>query len=104
MTFTGRGQSKVISCAFMVMNEQFEGVVGNPPQSLKDSILHAGKCQQYIKGLQKHLANLPSEAKQKIEQQIVKMQEALKSAEDYRNSDDPEIPRSAKPWKEQLGK
>lgn len=85
--------------------EQFEGGVGNPPQSLKDSTLHAGKCQQYIKGLGKHLAKkLPSEAKQKIEQEIVKMEEALKWAEGYRNSDEPEIPKWAKPWKEQLGK
>jgi hypothetical protein len=92
------------SCAFMVMKEQFEGGVGNPPQSLKDSTLHAGKCQQYIKGLRRHLAKLPSEAKEKIEQEIVKMEEALKWAEDYRNSDEPEIPKWAKPWKEQLGK
>jgi hypothetical protein len=42
------------SCAFMVMKEQFEGGAGNPPQSLKDSTLHATKCQQYIKGLQRH--------------------------------------------------
>jgi len=93
------------SCAFMVMKEQFEGGVGNPPQSLKDSTLHAGKCQQYIKGLRKHLAKkLPSEAKQKIEQEIVKMEEALKWEKDYYNSDEPEIPKWAKPWKEQLGK
>ncbi|MEG4284577.1 hypothetical protein QUB68_15725 [Microcoleus sp. A006_D1] len=92
------------SCAFMVLKEQFEGGAGNPPQSLKDSTLHATKCQQYIKGLRRHLAKLPSEAKQKIEQEIVKMEEALKWAEDYRNSDEPEIPRWAKPWKEQLGK
>ena len=92
------------SCAFMVMKEQFEGGAGNPPQSLKDSTLHATKCQQYIKGLQKRLANLPLEANQKIQQEIVKMQEALTWAEDYRNSDEPEIPRWAKPWKEELGK
>ena len=92
------------SCAFMVMKEQFKGGVGNPPQSLKDSTLHAGKCQQYIKGLRRYLAKLPSEAQEKIEQEIVKMEEALKWAEDYRNSDEPEIPRWAKPWKEQLEK
>ena len=96
------------SGAFMVMKEQFEGGAGNPPQSLKDSTLHAGKCEQYIKGLRKHLAKLsselPSEAKQKIEQEIVKMEEALKWAKDYHNSDEPEIPRWAKRWKEQLGK
>ena len=92
------------SCAFMVMKEQFEGGARNAPQSLKDSTLHATKCQQYIKGLQRHLAKLPSEAKQKIQQEIVKMEEALKWAEDYRNSDEPEIPKWAKPWKEQLGK
>ena len=47
---------------------------------------------------------MPSEAQEKIEQEIVKMEEALKWAEDYRNSDEPEIPKWAKPWKEQLGK
>jgi hypothetical protein len=47
---------------------------------------------------------LPSEAKQKIQQEILKMEEALKWAEDYRNSDDPEIPRWAQDWKEELGK
>ena len=47
---------------------------------------------------------MPSEAKEKIEQEIVKMEEALKWAEDYRNSDEPEIPKWAKSWKEQLGK
>lgn len=92
------------SCAFMVMKEQFEGGVGNPPKSLKEPTLHDGKCREYIKGLQRHAPNLPSEAKQRIEWEIKAMEEALQWAEEYRNGHDPEIPGWAKPWKDQLGK
>jgi hypothetical protein len=92
------------SCAFMVMKEQFEGGVGNPPKPLKDNTLHADKCRQYIKGFQRHRPNLPSEAQQKIDREIQKMQEALQWAEEYCNGNEPEIPRWAQPWKDKLGK
>ena len=36
------------SCAFMVMKEQFEGGVDQPPKSLKKDTLHDKKCRQYI--------------------------------------------------------
>ncbi len=92
------------SCAFMVMKEQCEGGVGNPPKPLKDNTLHADKCRQYIKGLERHRLNLPSEAQEKIDREIQKMEEALQWVEEYRNGNEPEIPKWAKPWKDQLGK
>lgn len=91
------------SSAFMVIKEQFEGGVGNEPKSLKKNTLHDRKCRQYIKGLKKHLPNLPPEARQRIQYEIQKIEEALQWAEDYKNGKDPKIPAWAKPWKEQLG-
>lgn len=90
------------SCAFMAMKEQFEGGVGNPPKPLKDGTLHADKCRQYIKGLERHRSSLPSEAQQRIDREIQKMTEALKWAKDYYSGNDPEIPKWAKPWKDKL--
>lgn len=92
------------SCAFMVMKEQFEGGVGNEPKSLKKDTLHAVKCRQSIKGLQRHQPNLPAEAQERIQAEIQKMEEALLWAQQYQNGEEPEIPKWAKPWKEQLGK
>jgi hypothetical protein len=71
------------SCAFMVMKEQFEGGVGNPPKPLKDNTLHADKCRQYIKGLQRHRPNLPSEAQQKL---IAKSKRCKKRCNGLRNT------------------
>ena len=95
------------SCAFMVMKEQFEGGVENPPMSLKKGTFHDTKCRQYILSLQRKLPILPSdpkEPKEKIAREIKKMEEALQWAEDYRNGNDPVIPRWANSWKDQLGK
>lgn len=92
------------SSAFMAMKEQFEGGVGNPAKSLKDGTLHADKCRQYKKGLERHRPSLPPEAQQRIEREIQKMTEALQWADEYYSGNDPEIPRWAKPWKDQLGK
>ncbi|MEG4228151.1 hypothetical protein QUA35_18460 [Microcoleus sp. N9_B2] len=95
------------SCAFMVMKEQFEGGVENPPISLKKGTLHDKKCGQYIVSLQIKLPILPSvphEPKEKIAREIEKMEEALQWAEDYRNGNDPVIPRWANSGKDQLGK
>ncbi|BAY29886.1 hypothetical protein NIES2107_17300 [Nostoc carneum NIES-2107] len=92
------------SSAFMVMKEQFEGGVGNPPKSLKAGTLHARKCRQYITNFEKPKANLPKEAKSRIEKEITKMEEALAWAEAYHNGEDPAVPAWAKPWKNQLGK
>jgi|GEM_PF-1649372 hypothetical protein len=95
------------SCAFMVMKEQFEGGVENPPMSLKKGTLHKPKCRQYISHFKKRLLDLPSEPnepKEKIAREIKKMEEALQWAEDYRNGNDPVIPRWANSWKDQLGK
>lgn len=92
------------SCAFMVMKESFEGGVGNEPKSLKKNTVHTDKCREYIKGLEKHQPNLPPEAQERIRGEIQKMQEALQWAKQYRNGEDSEIPKWAKPWKEQLGK
>jgi hypothetical protein len=86
------------------MKEQFEGGVGKPPKPLKDGTLHADKCRQYIKGLERHRPSLPSEAQQRIDREIQKMTEALKWAKDYHSGNDPEIPKWAKPWKDQLEK
>ena len=80
------------SSAFMVMKEQFDGGVGNEPKSLKNGTLHKTKCRQYIKGLKKHLPNLPPEARQRIQYEIQKMEQALQWAEDYKNGKDPKIP------------
>lgn len=92
------------SCAFMAMKEQFEGGVGNPPKPLKDGTLHADKCRQYIKGLERHRPSLPSEAQQRIDREIQKITEALQWADEYYGGNDPEIPKWAKPWKDQLEK
>jgi len=95
------------SCAFMVMKEQFEGGVEKLPMSLKKSTLHDKKCSQYISHLKKRLLDWPSapnELKEKITREIKKMEEALQWAEDYRNGNDPVIPRWANSWKDQLGK
>lgn len=95
------------SCAFMVMKEQFEGGVENPPMSLKKGTLHDTKCRQYILALQRILQGLPSDAnepKERIAREIKKMEEALQWAEDYRNGNDPVIPRWANSWKDELGK
>lgn len=92
------------SSAFMAMKEQFEGGVGNPPKPLKDGTLHADKCRQYKKGLERHRPSLPSEAQQRIDREIQKIIEALQWAKDYYSGNDPEIPRWAKPWKDQLEK
>ena len=91
------------SSAFMLMKEQFEGGVGNALKSLKKNTLHEVKCRNYIKGLKKHLPNLPSEACNRTQYEIQKMEEALQWAEDYKNGNDPKIPSWAKPWKHQLG-
>lgn len=97
------------SCAFMVMKEQFEGGVGNPPKSLKKDRLkkdtfHEKKCRDYMIALTNHLPNLPPEAQTRIQREIQKMTEALQWAQQYQNDEDPEIPRWARPWKHQLGK
>ena len=95
------------SCAFMVMKEQFKGGVENPPMSLKKGTLHDTKCSEYILALQKQLQILPSEPnepRERIAREIQKMQEALQWVEDYRNGNNPVIPRWAKSWKDQLGK
>lgn len=94
------------SSAFMAMKEQFEGGVGNPPKPLKDGTLHYTKCLQYRKSFNKDKTkqNLPSEAKERLYREIQKITEALKWADDYYSGNDPEIPRWAKPWKDQLGK
>jgi len=98
------------SSAFMAMKEQFEGGVGNPPKPLKDGTLHANKCRQYKKGLEnkkgleRHGSSLPSEAQQRIDREIQKITEALQWADEYYDGNDPEIPKWAKPWKDQLGK
>lgn len=95
------------SSAFMVMKEQFEGGVGNEPESLKKGTIHDRKCKEYIAGLTKKLDNeyskLPSEARQRIKDEIKKMEQALQWAEDYKNGNAPKIPAWAKPWKDQLG-
>jgi hypothetical protein len=91
------------SSAFMVMKEQFEGGVGNPPKDITKG-LHAEKCRGYIKGLNRHRPNLPPEAQARIDVEIQKMQDALQWADDYRAGNDPDIPRWAKTWKNQLGK
>ena len=95
------------SCAFMVMKEQFEGGVDKLPMSLKKGTLHETKCIQYILALQKQLPILhsaPEEPKERIAREIQKMQEALQGAKDYRNGNNPVIPRWANSWKDQLGK
>ncbi|MEG3835637.1 hypothetical protein [Microcoleus sp. Z1_C3] len=95
------------SCAFMVMKEQFEAGVENQPKSLKKDTLHDPKCRQYISHFKKRLLDLPSEPnepKEKIAREIEKMEEALQWAEDYRNGNDPVIPRWANSWRDQLGK
>lgn len=95
------------SCAFMVMKEQFEGGVEKPPMSLKKGTLHDKKCSEYISHFKKRLLDLPSdpnEPKEKITREIKKMEEALQWAEDYRNGNDPVIPRWANSWKDLLGK
>lgn len=89
------------SCAFMVMKEQFEGGVDQPPKSLKKDTLHDTKCRQYILSLERKLQILPSdpkEPKEKIAREIQKMKEALQWAEDYRNGNNPVIPRWANSW------
>lgn len=95
------------SCAFMVMKEQFAGGVDKQPMSLKQGTLHETKCIEYILALQKQLQILPSEPnepRERIAREIQKMQEALQWVEDYRNGNNPVIPRWAKSWKDQLGK
>lgn len=102
------------SCAFMVMKEQFEGGVGNPPQSpiknnpkspIKNNpTLHETKCREYRSAWDDYLPNLPPEAQKRIQEEIQKMNEALQWAQQYQNDEDPEIPRWARPWKHQLGK
>jgi hypothetical protein len=95
------------SCAFMVMKEQFEGGVDKPPRPQKKGPLHDTKCCEYILSLQRKLQILPSEPnepQEKIAREIKKMEEALQWAEDYRNGNDPVIPRWANSWKDQLGK
>ena len=94
------------SCAFMVMKEQFEGGVGNPPQSPipNNSTLHEKKCREYRSAWDDYLPDLPPEAQKRIQEEIQKMNEALQWAQQYRNDEDPEIPRWARRWKHQLGK
>lgn len=95
------------SCAFMVMKEQFEAGVDKLPMPLKKGTLHDTKCRQYISHFKKRLLDLPSEPnepKEKITREIKKMEEALQWAEDYRNGNDPVIPRWANSWRDQLGK
>jgi hypothetical protein len=94
------------SCAFMVMKEQFEGGVENPPMSLKKGTPRYKVPSIYFI-ITKKLQILPSdpkEPKEKIAREIKKMEEALQWAEDYRNGNDPVIPRWANSWKDQLGK
>jgi hypothetical protein len=92
------------SCAFMVMKEQFEGGVGNPPLSLKKGTLHGRKCREYRIALTNPLPNLPPEAQTRIQEEIQKMNEALQWAQQYQNDEDPAIPKWARPWQNQLGK
>ncbi|MEG4571172.1 hypothetical protein QUA56_00365 [Microcoleus sp. N3A4] len=95
------------SCAFMVMKEQFEAGVEKKSKPLKKDTLHDTKCRQYISYFKKRLLDLPSEPnepKEKITGEIEKMEEALQWAKDYRNGNDPVIPRWANSWKDQLGK
>ncbi|MBO0349874.1 hypothetical protein J0895_12270 [Phormidium pseudopriestleyi FRX01] len=98
------------SSAFMVMKEQFEGGVGKDPKPIKKDTLHTIKCRQSITCLEKIRVScrlsklLPPEAKDKIQAEIQKMEEALQWTEQYRNGEDPEIPTWARPWRDQLGK
>jgi hypothetical protein len=95
------------SCAFMVMKEQFAGGVDKEAMSLKKGTLHDTKCRDYISHFKERLLDWPSapnELKEKITREIKKMEEALQWAEDYRNGNDPVIPRWANSWKDQLGK
>ncbi len=94
------------SCAFMVMKEQFEGGVGNPPKSpIEDNpTLHGQKCREHMSAWDEHFPNLPPEAQARIQREIQKMQEALAWAQQYQNDEDPKIPKWARPWQHQLGK
>lgn len=97
------GEYGDLSSAFMAMKEQFEGGLGQPPKALKGKTLHAEKCRQYIKGLQRHRPDLPPEAQDRVDAEIEKMTDALKWADDYRDGQDTPIPKWAKPWRGELG-
>ncbi len=99
------------STAFIVLLEQVEAGVGKEPTPIVGDTKHEDKARDYSLGLRRHLDGLekelkphfPKEAIERIEAEINKLREALQWAENYRNGDDPNIPKWAKDWSRELG-
>ena len=91
------------SSAFMVLIEQAVGGIGNHPKRIVADTLHDEKCRDHSrsgKGLHRYLGiGLPPQAEARIKAEIIKMQEALAWAHDYRAGKNPKIPSWARPWK-----
>ena len=91
------------SSAFMVLIEQAVGGVGNEPKRIVGGTLHDEKCRNHSrsgKGLHRYLGiGLPRQAEARIKAEIVKMQEALAWADEYRAGQNPKIPSWARAWK-----
>lgn len=91
------------SSAFMVLMEQAKGGVGHQPKRIVGDTLHDEKCRDHSrsgKGLYRYLGiGLPPQAEARIKAEILKMQEALAWADEYRAGQNPKIPSWARPWK-----
>jgi hypothetical protein len=86
------------SSAYIVLAEQHAGGVGQEPKPLVGKLKHAIKCKEHLVNFndRKNDPLLPQEAKDRIEREITKMEEALKWADDYKAGLYPAVPKRAK--------